>query len=176
MYFRISDIQEIFETDLNPGPNGLGERNIERPTPRTAPKKLPSFRHRCNKTGTKRFVPIEPNLQKWLCPWQKAKGAIIPKNFERRRRYILRGKYQSPAGTLETEWTDLVPNGSEFADISRHSYGSYLDAKTGGDRKTVMHNMGHTNTTTYEQHYKNARTPDQAERFWKISPLMKQRI
>jgi len=129
-----------------------------------------------NKTGTKRFVPIEPYLQKWLSPWKKANGTIIPKNFERRRRYILRGKYQSPAGTLEAEWTDLVPNGSEFADISRHSYGSYLDAKTGGDRKTVMHNMGHTNTTTYEQHYKNARTPDQAERFWKISPLMKQRI
>ena len=67
------------------------------------------------------------------------------------------------------EWKDLVPNGSDYVDISRHTYGSYLEGKY-GDRNMVMANMGHTNFTTYEQHYRNARSPKEAECFWNIRP------
>lgn len=51
----------------------------------------------------------------------------------------------------------------------RHSYGSNLEAKY-KDRNLVKENMGHTNFATYEQHYRNARTPKQAEEFWGIYP------
>lgn len=122
-----------------------------------------------NKTGQKRFVPMEENLVAWLKPFQKATGPVARGNLRRRKRALVRGKYQSPVGTPEKDWKNLVPNGSEYADVSRHTYGSYLDAKY-KDRNLVMANMGHTNFTTYEQHYKNARSPKEAERFWNILP------
>ena len=122
-----------------------------------------------NKTGTKRFVPIEDNLLLWLQPWVKSKKPVLPVNFVRRRRALVRGKYQSPSGTPEEKWQELVPFGEEVRDITRHTYGSYLDAKY-RDRNMVMANMGHTNFKTYEQHYKNARSPQEADRFWGIVP------
>ncbi|MCB1064503.1 MAG: site-specific integrase [Verrucomicrobiae bacterium] len=122
-----------------------------------------------NKTGQKRFVPMEENLLKWLEPWRKAKGPIVPKNLIKRRRQLLRGKHQAEEGAPMDEWKDLVPNGSDYVDISRHTYGSYLEGKY-GDRNMVMANMGHTNFTTYEQHYRNARSPKEAECFWNIRP------
>ncbi|MEQ1842450.1 MAG: tyrosine-type recombinase/integrase, partial [Verrucomicrobiales bacterium] len=122
-----------------------------------------------NKTETKRFVPIEDNLMAWLEPWRGSTGTVLPKNIRRRRRYLTRGKYQSPLGSAESEWNELAPFGSHVRDITRHTYGSYLDAKY-QDRNRVMANMGHTTFRTYEQHYKNARSPQEAERFWAIVP------
>jgi len=122
-----------------------------------------------NKTGTRRFVPIEENLRLWLEPWREASGPAVPKNLRSRRRWLTRGKYQSPSGTPASEWTQLVPFGSEVRDITRHTYGSLLEAKY-RDRNVVKENMGHSNFTTYEQHYRNARSPQEAEAFWSIVP------
>ena len=121
-----------------------------------------------NKTETKRFVPIEPNLLTWLNNWKGEKGLILPKNFVKRRRYVTRGKYQSPPRTPSSKWKELVPYGSKVRDITRHTYGSYLEAKY-RDRNIVKENMGHSDFDTFEQHYRNARTPKQAEQFWAIS-------
>lgn len=120
-----------------------------------------------NKTRTKRFVPIETNLMKWLHPWRKSQGRVTPENLTNRRRWLVRGKYQAAASAPESEWEELVPSGSAYRDITRHTYGSYLDAKC-KDRNIVKENMGHSSFTTYEQHYRNARTPQQAEEFWSI--------
>ena len=111
-----------------------------------------------NKTDTKRFVESEPNLLKWLEPWKGAKGAVVPRNFRRRRRNITRGKYQAGEGAPEEKWDELVPYGQEVRDITRHSYGSYYDAKY-RDRNRLKENMGHSSFSTYEQHYRNARSP-----------------
>lgn len=122
-----------------------------------------------NKTETRRFVPMEENLKLWLEPWRGASGAVLPSNFVRRRRYITRGKYQSPKRTPEKDWVELVPYGRHVNDITRHTYGSYLEAKY-RDRNVVKENMGHTSYSTYEQHYRNARSPQEAEAFWSIVP------
>ena len=119
-----------------------------------------------NKTDTKRFVPIEHNLYEWLLPWRGSKGSIIPSNVVKRRRYILRGKYQASAGAKECDWIPLV---AWVRDITRHSYGSYLEGKY-KDRNVVKENMGHSNFDTYQQHYRNARTPKQAAEYWAIVP------
>lgn len=122
-----------------------------------------------NKTQTKRFVKMEDNLHAWLLPWRGSKGRIMPPNVVKRRRYITRGKYQSPSSTPEKDWSELVPYGLNVRDITRHTYGSYLEAKY-RDRNIVKENMGHTDFTTYEQHYRNARSPTEAEAFWSIYP------
>lgn len=122
-----------------------------------------------NKTNTKRFVEMEENLLAWLEPWKNATGPVVPPNLVRRRRYLTRGKYQSPKKTPSTKWVELVPNGEEARDITRHTYGSYLEAKY-RDRDKVMANMGHLDTSTYEQHYRSVRSPQEAEDFWNIRP------
>lgn len=122
-----------------------------------------------NKTGTRRFVEMEENLLAWLEPWKNATGPVVPPNLVRRRRYLTRGKYQSPEKTPSVKWKELVPNGEEARDITRHTYGSYLEAKY-RNRNKVMANMGHLDTSTYEQHYRNARSPQEAEAFWDLRP------
>lgn len=119
-----------------------------------------------NKTDIKRFVQLEANLAEWLTPMSKLTGSIIPKNRVRRHRYILRGKYQSPPGTSEKNWTPIV---KWVRDITRHSYGSYLEGKY-KDRNTVKENMGHADFDTFNQYYRNARTPEQAAEYWQIVP------
>lgn len=123
--------------------------------------------HFGNKTDTKRFVPMEDNLMAWLEPWKEATGSIIPKNLTKRRRYVVRGKYQSPPRTKAANWTPIAD--WSLRDLARHSYGSYLDGKY-RDRNMVKENMGHTDFDTYEQHYRNARTPKQAAAYWSIMP------
>ena len=123
--------------------------------------------HFGNKTDTKRFVPIEDNLMAWLEPWKKAKGAVCPSNLTKRRRYVVRGKYQSPQGTPENKWKPIAS--WKQRDIMRHSYGSYLDAQY-QDRNMIKANMGHTDFKTYEQHYRRAVTPKQGGEFWSIMP------
>lgn len=122
-----------------------------------------------NKTATRRYVPMEDALLAWLAPWKGASGPVVPSNLVKRRRYLTRGKYQSPPKTPTSEWKELVPNGEEARDITRHTYGSYLEGKY-RDRNMVMANMGHLDTTTYEQHYRNARSPQEAEAFWNLRP------
>lgn len=122
-----------------------------------------------NKTGTKRFVEMEPNLKEWLLPWKGKTGPVMPKNFRRRRRDVTRGKYQANDGAPESEWNELVSYGSEVRDITRHTYGSYFEAKF-KDPNRLKLNMGHTDFSTYEQHYRNARPRKEAEKFWNIRP------
>ncbi len=122
-----------------------------------------------NKTETKRFVDIEPNLRLWLAPWTGRTGRVVPSNLRTRRRWITRGKYQSPPGTPEKKWKQLVPFGKKERDITRHTYGSYLEARY-RDCNKVKESMGHSDFKTYEQHYRNARSPREAKAFWNIVP------
>ncbi len=120
-----------------------------------------------NKTDTKRFVPMEVNLKRWLEPWSEAQGLVTPSNYVKRRRYIVRGKYQSPPGSSEAKWSEIASWAQR--DIMRHSYGSYLDGLY-RDRNLVKETMGHTNFRTYDQHYRRAVSPEEAAAFWGIVP------
>ncbi|MCB1092943.1 MAG: site-specific integrase [Verrucomicrobiae bacterium] len=122
-----------------------------------------------NKTGTKRFVEMESNLREWLLPWKGRVGPVMPTNFRQRRRNITRGKYQAEEGAPESEWKELVPYGPEVRDITRHTYGSYFEAAF-RDPNRLKKNMGHADFSTYEQHYRNARPRQEAEKFWNIRP------
>lgn len=121
------------------------------------------------KTNTKRIVPMEENLYQWLLPWKGRTGPVAPRNLTRRRRWILRGKHTSGANTPEDQWVEVAPSGQDYVDVTRHTYGSFLDAKY-RDSEVIKHNMGHTSITTYKQHYQNTRTPKEAEEFWAIFP------
>lgn len=122
-----------------------------------------------NKTGTKRFVPMSDNLAQWLAPWRDETGPVVPPNLTSRRRWIVRGKYQATDDAPESEWKELVPSGSSYRDVTRHTYGSYLEAQC-KDRNIVKENMGHASFSTYEQHYRNARTTVEAQAFWSLVP------
>ncbi len=109
-----------------------------------------------NKTDTKRFVDLEDNLIQWLKPLAKPEGKIAVINHRKRK--------DSISKKILT-WS---------RDITRHTYGSNLEAHMrakGNDAKQkILDNMGHTMLSTYEQHYRNARTAKQATEFWSIVP------
>ena len=109
-----------------------------------------------NKTDTKRFVDLSDTLTAWLTPFKKVSGQILPKNIRKRKNTLI-------DGILTWE-----------RDITRHTYGSNLEAQAraeGKDAKaTVLTNMGHNVAQTFEQHYRNARTAKQAAEFWAIAP------
>jgi len=109
-----------------------------------------------NKTDTKRFVDLADNLALWLKPLAKKKGKIQQRNHRKR-------KDRLAGGILKWE-----------RDISRHTYGSFLEAQArteGKDAKAVaLQNMGHNVAQTFDQHYRNARTAKQAKDFWSIVP------
>lgn len=110
------------------------------------------------KTETKRHVRMEDNLRAWLEPFRGRSGKVVPKNLRKRRKAIT-----DSAG---------VPWGPSVRDISRHTYGSYLDAKH-RDYKVICEMMGHTSITTYQQHYRNTRTRAEGAEFWAIMPPIK---
>jgi integrase len=123
-----------------------------------------------NKTQTRRYVPIESNLLAWLEPWKSASGLVVPEtNLTKRRRWITRGKYLAPPRTPEGDWAEVAPYGDHVRDITRHTYGSYMDAIY-RDRNKLKEWMGHTSFKTYDQHYRNARTEEQGKAFQAILP------
>lgn len=105
----------------------------------------------------RRQIPMEPNLKRWLKPFQGSRGSILPKNFTKRH-----NKAKKESGII---WGH---------DIMRHSYGSYFEAfhrSESGCRERIVYNMGHTSFKTYEQKYRNGKvTPKQAKDFWSIKP------
>jgi len=112
-----------------------------------------------NKTGVKRFVPLNDNLRAWLEPWRAvgATGPILPPcNLYKRRRKTTGG---------------IAPTGKGADnDVMRHTYGSYMDAATGHDRNGIKEWMGHTDFQTFEQNYRDACTPEQGKAFLEILP------
>lgn len=132
---------------------------------------------RSTKTRRRRHVPLEGNAAAWLRPWARRKGPVCPKNLRRR----IDAAREGAAKVLYGPDDDMNPT-KPFPwghDIMRHSYGSFWEAahrKEAGCRDILVYNMGHTTFRTFDQHYRNDRTSDSAEKFWSIVPPKGERV
>jgi integrase len=111
-----------------------------------------------SKVAANRFVTITDNLKAWLLPNKKKAGPVSPTGD---KYYSLLEKARR-AGKI-TEWP---------SDVLRHSYGSYHYAKF-QDIGKAMAEMGHTNSRTFLQHYRERVDPRDADSYWQILPPSK---
>jgi integrase len=108
---------------------------------------------RSSKTGRKRFVKIQPNLNAWLTPHCLNSGKVVaPVNF--RRSY--------PADKAAAGLNDWPVN------AMRHSFGSYHVAQF-NDIPALAVQMGNS-PEIIERHYRKAVRPKEAHRYWALTP------
>jgi integrase len=108
-----------------------------------------------SKTASRRFVAMRPNLIEWLAPYREKQALICPPSLPAR---LLADR--KDAGLLE--WP---PN------CLRHSFASYHLAHF-RDVKDLALEMGHTRSEVTFRHYRELVRPSEAERFWKIAPVI----
>jgi integrase len=108
------------------------------------------------KSAQRRFVKIEPNLEKWISTYVQPAGAITPSDY----RQILDG-VRKAAGILTWPQNAL-----------RHSYASYHLAHF-NDAAALALQIGHTNSNLVFQHYRQLVKPKEAARYWEIKPAKK---
>jgi integrase len=105
------------------------------------------------KSARRRIVPILPNLAAWLRPYSGLTGHVVPVGARRK--------------------LDRVRKAAELArwpNIGlRHSFASYRLAAT-NNAALVATELGHTNSQMLYSTYREIVLPDEAERYWKISP------
>ena len=105
------------------------------------------------KSARRRFVRIQPNLEKWLRPYAQLTGNVTPLGY----RALLEATREA-AGIRQWPQNAL-----------RHSFASYHLAKF-NDAAALALELGHTNSNLVFQHYRQLVKPKQAERYWKIAP------
>ena len=107
------------------------------------------------KSARRRFIKIQPNLAKWLQPFQQLSGNVTPAGYR-----VLVEDAREKAGI--TEWPQ---------NALRHGFASYHLAKF-NDAAALALELGHTNSNLVFQHYRQLVKPKQAERYWKIAPAV----
>lgn len=106
------------------------------------------------KTGKRRLVPVCASLRKWLAPAAKTAGPVAPTmNFRNRFDAV-----REAAGLL-AKW-----EGNEL----RHSYASYRLAQNQNAAQTALE-LGNS-PTVLESHYKELTTPEDAARWFAVTP------
>jgi integrase len=108
-----------------------------------------------SKTASRRFVALRPNILQWLEPYRDSCGPVCPPSLYER----LVADRQA-AGILQ--WP---PNGG------RHSFASYHLAHFRDPRELALE-MGHTRSEVTFRHYRELVKPAQADRFWRIVPVV----
>jgi integrase len=106
------------------------------------------------KSARRRIVEIQPNLCEWLRPYAGMTGPVVPMNS--RKKLDLARK---AAGL--TRWPR---NGL------RHSYASYRLAAI-HDAPRVASELGHTSPKMLYSTYRELVLPEEAERYWSITPI-----
>ena len=107
------------------------------------------------KTATRRLVPIQPNLAKWLAPYRGSKGKL----FQSRRTVDSAIKFAKRMGVA---WT---------ANILRHSYAGYrLSALP--DAARVALEMGN-NPAKLFTNYRELDRENHAPEWFAIEPLLR---
>jgi integrase len=107
------------------------------------------------KSARRRFVKIQPNLADWLQSYGQLSGKATPPNYSE-----LFDSAREAAGIQEWPQNAL-----------RHSFASYHLARF-NDAAALALELGHTNSNLVFQHYRQLVKPKQAERYWKIEPLL----
>jgi integrase len=108
------------------------------------------------KTARRRLVPIQPNLARWLAPHSATNGDVVPVNARKKLDAV-----RKTAGL--TSWPK---NGL------RHSFASYRLAAI-HDAPRVAAELGHTSPHMLYSTYRELVHPDEAERYWNITPADK---
>ena len=105
------------------------------------------------KSARRRIIPIQPNLAAWLRPYTGQTGRVAPSSP---RRKLVRVRKASGLA----RWPR---NGL------RHSFASYRLAAC-HDAPRVSAELGHTSPQMLYANYRELVRPEEAERYWKISP------
>ena len=110
------------------------------------------------KSARRRFVKIQPNLLLWLRPHAQLSGPVTPAGYRKRLE-------RARTATGICEW----PNNA-----LRHSFASYYLAhfKRAGAAELALE-MGHTNANLVFQHYRQLVKPNEAKRYWALTPVVK---
>jgi len=107
-----------------------------------------------SKTARRRLVPIRPNLAEWLRPYAGMTGSVVP--------VMARSKLERVRKVAGVRWPH---------NALRHSFASYRLAAI-HDAPRVASELGHTNPQLLYAHYRELVRPEEAERYWKISPAV----
>lgn len=108
------------------------------------------------KSARRRLIEIQPNLAQWLQPYSEMTGPVVPVNSRKKLALV-----RKAAGL--TIWPG---NGL------RHSFASYRLAAI-HDAPRVASELGHTSPQMLYSTYRELVFPEEAERYWKISPAGK---
>jgi integrase len=112
-----------------------------------------------SKTARRRFVKIQPNLHEWLLPVRRHAGKVTPDNLET----------QLEAARKAASITDWPDN------ALRHSFASYHLAHF-KDAAALALEMGHTDADMIFRHYRQLVRPKEADRYWSITPGVKEKV
>ena len=106
-----------------------------------------------SKSARRRIVPMQPNLTAWLRSWSGMQGQVVPANWRRKIAKVRKA-------AVLTRW----PNNG-----LRHSFASYRLAAI-HDAPRVASELGHTSPQMLYSTYRELVLPEEAERYWKITP------
>jgi integrase len=109
-----------------------------------------------SKTAQRRLVPILPNLATWISPLHRSSGAVCPTFNVYRRLFV-----EALKGAGIASWP---------ANSLRHSFASYRLADTQDAAKVALE-LGHTESRTLFQHYREVVRVEQAKAVWQTFPL-----
>jgi integrase len=102
-----------------------------------------------------RYVEMSSNLIEWLSPLRKKSGPVSPHGDS----YFTRLQRAREAAKI-SHWP---------SDALRHCFCSYHYAAHNNAGKT-MAQAGHTNPRTFFRHYRARVKPEEAKRYWQITP------
>jgi integrase len=109
-----------------------------------------------SKTASRRFVQLHQNLLQWLAPYRdRNSGPVCTPNLYKRLIADRRA-----AGIMQ--WP---------SNACRHSFASYHLAHFRDPRELALE-MGHTRSEVTFRHYRELVRPSEAERFWKLAPVV----
>jgi integrase len=112
-----------------------------------------------SKTASRRLVTMQPNLIEWLLPYRGRYGAICPTSLHRRLALDRKN-----AGI--SNWP---------SNAARHSFASYHLAHFKNAPATSLE-LGHVQPAIVFANYRELVRPAEAERFWKIVPVVQSEI
>ena len=108
-----------------------------------------------SKTARRRLVEISPNLRTWLAPYRQLAGPVSPTHATYRRHVATAAQ----AGGIQ-KWPH---------NAARHSFASYHLALHQDAAATALQ-LGHTESRTLFEHYRELVHPEDAKAFWQITP------